>query len=143
MKEYLMRMLLVVVALFAAFQVSARDSKKQAVICMFAYGTSFNDSTVYLSSVQVVKDASLDAKTNFLNNRPAYSSAFKQFLDAKYNGVHTTAVFFNVKRDKLEKNYLKIRRDAQKNKQTRLVEIPASDFQFSLVNKAEALNEKQ
>lgn len=126
-----MRILFALVALCAALQVSARD--RQQSIYMFAYGTSFNDSTIYLSTVEVVKNATLEQKTNFLNNRLSYSNAFKQFLDVKYSGIHTTAVFFNVKREKLEKMYLKIRRNAQKSRTMRLVEVPASDFRFSVL----------
>lgn len=136
-----MRILFALVALCAALQVSARD--RQQSIYMFAYGTSFNDSTIYLSTVEVVKNATLEQKTNFLNNRLSYSNAFKQFLDVKYSGIHTTAVFFNVKREKLEKMYLKIRRNTQKSRTIRLVEVPASDFRFPVLATPNVLNENQ
>lgn len=136
-----MRILFALVALFAALQVSARD--RQQSIYMFAYGTSFNDSTIYLSTVEVVKNATLEQKTNFLNNRLSYSNAFKQFLDVKYSGIHTTAVFFNVKREKLEKMYLKIRRNTQKSKAMRLVEVPVSDFRFPVLSAPNVSNENQ
>ncbi len=136
-----MRILFAFVALCAALQVSARD--RQQSIYMFAYGTSFNDSTIYLSTVEVVKNATLEQKTNFLNNRLSYSNAFKQFLDVKYSGIHTTAVFFNVKREKLEKMYLKIRRNAQKSRTMRLVEVPASDFRFPVLATPNVSNENQ
>lgn len=136
-----MRILFAFVALCAALQVSARD--RQQSIYMFAYGTSFNDSTIYLSTVEVVKNATLEQKTNFLNNRLSYSNAFKQFLDVKYSGIHTTAVFFNVKREKLEKMYLKIRRNTQKSKAMRLVEVPVSDFRFPVLSAPNVSNENQ
>lgn len=136
-----MRILFALVALCAALQVSARD--RQQSIYMFAYGTSFNDSTIYLSTVEVVKNATLEQKTNFLNNRLSYSNAFKQFLDVKYSGIHTTAVFFNVKREKLEKMYLKIRRNTQKSRAMRLVEVPTSDFRFSVLATPNVSNENQ
>lgn len=136
-----MRILFALVALCAALQVSARD--RQQSIYMFAYGTSFNDSTIYLSTVEVVKNATLEQKTNFLNNRLSYSKAFKQFLDVKYSGIHTTAVFFNVKREKLEKMYLKIRRNAQKSRTMRLVEVPASDFRFPVLATPNVSNDNQ
>lgn len=136
-----MRILFALVALCAALQVSARD--RQQSIYMFAYGTSFNDSTIYLSTVEVVKNATLEQKTNFLNNRLSYSNAFKQFLDVKYSGIYTTAVFFNVKREKLEKMYLKIRRNAQKSRTMRLVEVPASDFRFPVLATPNVSNENQ
>lgn len=136
-----MRILFALVALCAALQVSARD--RQQSIYMFAYGTSFNDSTIYLSTVEVVKNATLEQKTNFLNNRLFYSNAFKQFLDVKYSGIHTTAVFFNVKREKLEKMYLKIRRNTQKGRTMRLVEVPASDFRFSVLATPNVSNDNQ
>lgn len=136
-----MRILFALVALCAALQVSARD--RQQSIYMFAYGTSFNDSTIYLSTVEVVKNATLEQKTNFLNNRLSYSNSFKQFLDVKYSGIHTTAVFFNVKREKLEKMYLKIRRNTQKSRTMRLVEVPASDFRFPVLATPNVSNENQ
>ena len=136
-----MRILFALVALCAALQVSARN--RQQSIYMFAYGTSFNDSTIYLSTVEVVKNATLEQKTNFLNNRLSYSNAFKQFLDVKYSGIHTTAVFFNVKREKLEKMYLKIRRNTQKSRAMRLVEVPASDFRFPVLATPNVSNENQ
>lgn len=136
-----MRILFALVALCAALQVSARD--RQQSIYMFAYGTSFNDSTIYLSTVEVVKNATLEQKTNFLNNRLSYSNSFKQFLDVKYSGIHTTAVFFNVKREKLEKMYLKIRRNTQKSKAMRLVEVPASDFRFPVLATPNVSNDNQ
>lgn len=136
-----MRILFAFVALCAALQVSARD--RQQSIYMFAYGTSFNDSTIYLSTVEVVKNATLEQKTNFLNNRLSYSNAFKQFLDVKYSGIHTTAVFFNVKREKLEKMYLKIRRNTQKSRTMRLVEVTASDFRFPVLATPNVSNENQ
>uniref|UniRef100_UPI00402892EA hypothetical protein n=1 Tax=Alloprevotella sp. TaxID=1872471 RepID=UPI00402892EA len=141
MKRPLMRILFALVALCAALQVSARD--RQQSIYMFAYGTSFNDSTIYLSTVEVVENATLEQKTNFLNNRLSYSNAFKQFLDVKYSGIHTTAVFFNVKREKLEKMYLKIRRNAQKSRTMRLVEVPASDFRFPVLATPNVSNDNQ
>ena len=136
-----MRILFALVALCAALQVSARD--RQQSIYMFAYGTSFNDSTIYLSTVEVVKNATLEHKTNFLHNRFSYSNAFKQFLDVKYSGIHTTAVFFNVKREKLEKMYLKIRRNTQKSRTMRLVEVPASDFRFPVLATPNVSNDNQ
>lgn len=136
-----MRILFALVALCAALQVSARD--RQQSIYMFAYGTSFNDSTIYLSTVEVVKNATLEQKTNFLNNRLSYSNAFKQFLDVKYSGIHTTAVFFDVKREKLEKMYLKIRRNTQKSRAMRLVEVPASDFRFPVLATPNVSNDNQ
>jgi len=136
-----MRILFALVALCAALHVSARD--RQQSIYMFAYGTSFNDSTIYLSTVEVVKNATLEQKTNFLNNRLSYSNAFKQFLDVKYSGIHTTAVFFNVKREKLEKMYLKIRRNTQKSRTMRLVEVPASDFRFPVLATPNVSNDNQ
>lgn len=141
MKRPLMRILFALVALCAALQVSARD--RQQSIYMFAYGTSFNDSTIYLSTVEVVKNATLEQKTNFLNNRLSYSNSFKQFLDVKYNGIHTTAVFFNVKREKLEKMYLKIRRNTQKSRAMRLVEVSTSDFRFPVLATPNVSNDNQ
>lgn len=131
MKKNAMRVLLLwVVVLLSTFQLNARD-KKTSTIYVFAYGICFNDSVVYLSGVERVSGDVVDGKTNFLNNRSAYSSAFKRYLDGVNGKTHTCAVLFKAKREKLEKIYLKIKRDTQKRKDTRFVEIPVADFCFS------------
>ena len=119
-------------------QTSFAQSKKESGVCMFAYGTDFNDSTVYVSAISRVDGALLDKKTNFLAYRQAFSQQLKDYLDRTYGGSHTCAVFFNANRAKLEKTYAKMRRNAAKSKQEKFVEIPATDFTLRNVSFAPA-----
>ena len=130
-KNRLTRVLvLVVLMLLVVTPLSARN-KKSVTIYAFAYGMCFNDSVTYLSSVATLNNAEVDNKTNFLTNRSTYSSLFKTYLDSKDGKAHTTAVLFNKNRDKLEKTYLKIKRNVQKNKSGKLVEVSPMDFKLA------------
>ena len=94
----------------------AMQAKDDGKIYVFGVSTSFNDSIVYLSSVQDLQGASLQKKTGFLEYRSFYSAEFQHFLES----------------NKLEKKYLKLRKRLSKGKPDTLKEISASDFQFSV-----------
>lgn len=106
--------------------------KKTRQVYAFAFGTCLNDSVVYLSAIETLPDAELDRKTQFLNNRSTYSNRLKFYLDGKYNRTHTCAVFFGEKKDALEKTYVQLRRNYNKDKHAVLVEIPLTDFKISV-----------
>lgn len=108
--------------------------KKDKTIYAFAYGTCFNDSTVYLSSIDRLTNAEIDSKTNFLTNRDNLANTLKTYLDNKYKEPHTCTLFYATKRDALEKKYVKIRHNTAKDKHLRLVEIPVTDFKLAQAN---------
>ena len=123
--KFLSHIALLVVFFFSAtFQAAAKKNE----IYAFAYGTCFNDSTIYLSSVSQLTIASVDKKSKLLNDRTGYSDQFKVYLNKAYNGDHTCTIFFSTNRKKLEKKYAKLRRAYRKDKDARLVEVPASSF---------------
>ena len=131
MKKYMKQALLALIVAFSAVAQLHAGNEKQTTMYAFAYGICFNDSVVYLSSVARLNQVSVDGKTKFLNNRSFYVSAFKRYLEEKYSKPYTCALFFSTKRDKLEKKYLKVKRIAQKEKTTRLMEVPITDFDLS------------
>lgn len=102
-------------------------------IYAFGVSTSFNDSIVYLSTVQRLEGAQLAKKTGFLVHRSTYSGQFQQFLDSKYQNNQTCALFFSKDRTSLEKKYLKLRNRINKDNPAKLKEISSEDFQFSKV----------
>ncbi len=110
---------------------NAFGQKKSNTIYAFTYGTCFNDSVNYVSSIQPLQEGSIDKNTKFLEDRQTYSNRMKTFLDQKTGKVYTCAVFFNKNRSKLEKTYLKLRRNASKDAHVRLIEIPISEFRLS------------
>lgn len=122
------RIVLVTIFALLATGLQAKDGKER--IYAFAVGTSFNDSTAYISSIMEIPDATTEKKTHFLSNRQEYSRQFKSFLDGCYRKPHTCAVFFSTKKSALEKKYLKLRNRYRNLKEYRLTELPAGDFSF-------------
>ncbi len=133
MKFYIKAFITVVIMTISICNVQAKSKNDKSVFA-FVYGTCFNDSIVYISSIERLPNTAIDKKTNFLNERSSYANAFKAYLDNKYQEPHTCAVFYATKRDNIEKKYVKIRHNATKDKHCRLVEIPTTDFKISTTN---------
>lgn len=113
-----------------AFSANARD-KQPATIYAFGYSTCLSDSTSYLTAIAPLPGAVIDSKTHFLTGRSAYAYQLKSFLESKYTPNQTSVVFFATSRKELESKYVKLRRNMQKRKGFRTVELTASDFSFA------------
>ena len=126
MKSFSHITLLIAIFFSTTLQMSA-ESKKDNIYA-FAYGSCFNDSTIYLSSISHLTIAHIDKKSKLLNDRNGYSTQFKNYLDKEFTGHHTCTIFFSKNRKKLEKKFVKVRRMWKKDKESKVVEIPISDF---------------
>lgn len=136
--KYLSYLLLLSVWLLAGFSSHLHAQKKTdeaTKIYAFGYGTSFNDSIVYITEIQELSDASLEKGTNFLIDRSRYSAQLRQYLESRYWGHETTAIFFSEKKKKIDKKLAKVRREQGKKAGLRIVEIPLSEFQFQSLQK--------
>lgn len=100
---------------------------------MFGVGTSFNDSTIYLTAIQLVPGARLNPKTDFLENRVRYSNQLKAYLEMNFVGFETCTVFFADTKKEIEQKYIKLRRRYQKTKNRYLLELPSDVFSFQQV----------
>lgn len=109
-----------------------KDEKVFTGIHVFGIGTSFNDSTVYISTPQFMADATLQKKTGFMENRAKYAFQMKTYLEANYSPNETCAIFFAKTHKKLEKKYQKVRRRFLK-RGVRIVEIPDNEFTFQFI----------
>lgn len=70
---------------------------------MVGVSASFTDSLVYFTDIQFVDSAVVDGK-GFLVGRSQYSLQLKDYLETKENGKNRTCfMFFNVKKNKLQK----------------------------------------
>lgn len=107
--------------------VSAKSHGEKAVYA-FGYATCLGDSTVYLSSVQLLDNASVDRKTGFLNNREDYARQMENALRIAYGKHFTCALFFFKKKEKAEKKYVEIRKRFHKDRLVRVEELPVSAF---------------
>lgn len=111
-------------------------SNPEKSIYAFGFSTSLTDSTIYLTPISTLPNASIDKKTHFLNDRTEYTHQLKTFLESKYPGHQTTVIFFNTSRKKLENQYIKVRRSAKKNTANKVVELESNAFKFSAVPQA-------
>ena len=88
MKFYIKAFITAVCMALSICNVQAKSKDDKAVYA-FIYGTCFNDSIVYISSIERLSNTAIDKKTNFLNDRSNYTNAFKNYLDNKYQEPHT------------------------------------------------------
>lgn len=132
MRTFIRIALLALFGTFVTSNIQAKGNEKQ--VYAFAFGTCFNDSIVYFSAISQIPDGQLEAKTKFLYNRLAYSNQFKHYLDSQNGQPHTCAIFFSTKKEKLQKKYAKLCLKYGKDKQKRLTEVTASDFEFRPIN---------
>lgn len=96
----------------------------------FGFSQNFNDSTIYLTSIQELPGATLTKREKFLEHRNEYGIQLKEYLESTYEGHETCAIFFSKKKKSLEKKYIKVRRHLLRQKQNKLIEIPSKEFQF-------------
>ena len=118
------------IVLFSLATISALAQKN---VYGFAYATSLKDSVVYLSAIQTLPEAQI-GKHGFLNYRADYGNQFCKYIQQYYALPYvTTVIYFDTKRSKLEKQYLKAKRRVKYDQQKQTVEIPYSDFRFEQI----------
>lgn len=111
----------------------AQRTKDDATVYLFGYSAAFNDSTVFLTSVQPLKGVALSHKTRFLPHREAYSAQLKAYLESREPYVQTCAVFFAGSRAKLEKKYAMVRARLKSSRKVKLQELSGAEFQFTRI----------
>ena len=103
----------------------------QKPIYGFAYSTNLNDSIVYLTAIQQLPGAEI-GKNNFLTHRAEFGEQFGHYIKQYYDLPQVmTVVYFAKSRTKLEKRFLKMRKESKQEQRKRIVEIPYSDFKFN------------
>lgn len=107
---------------------------KKTVPTVYLYGMamSLTDSVVYVTEVQVMERAELNAKTKFLEGRTLYSEQLRFYLEGTgLPAQMTCAVSYNVKKQKLEKEHQRTLSKLQKKKGLTVKHIAKSDFTFT------------
>ena len=124
--------------------VGSVEAKKQPVdkIYMFGLAASFTDTIVHFTAIQEVDSAWIESRNGFLLERQVYSYQLRDYLDQQLNLPHRTCqVFYNVKREKLEKKLQKMLKLYGKGKDGKqhfvLQHLDPSQFQFRTVSAAE------
>ncbi len=91
----------------------SKDKDKYGVY-MAGVSASFTDSLIYFTDIQYLDSAMVDSK-GFLVGRSQYSVQLKDYLETKEGGKNRTCfMFFNVKKNKLEKEISKLREKYKK-----------------------------
>lgn len=85
---------------------SAKNEPRTAYI--FGFASSFNDSTVYITSVQQLDSAYIQGKGKFLVSRENYSYQLRDYLEQQGAGYRTCCVFYDTDQKKAEKKWTKL-----------------------------------
>ena len=104
---------------------------------MFGFAASFNDTIVHFTEIQQVDSTWTDQKGRFLLGRDNYSYQLRDYLTNQLKMPNRTCiVVFNKNKKKLEKHYLKMKRQYDGPKVTGfdIRTISTQDFRFLPIN---------
>lgn len=107
--KYILFSLLLAVAMPTEMQ-----AKKvvKPIMYMFGFSASFQDSIIYMTDVQEVKNVWYDTKEKFLLGRQHYSSQLKTYLESsKQQQNRVCVVMFAETRKDIEKIFIKMRKE--------------------------------
>lgn len=126
-----------VLCLLAIVSMTAKPKEEKAYKeGAFIYGMaiSLTDSTVFVTEIQNVGKASINAKTGFLEGRTMYSEQLRSYLERIGMGANMAcAVSFHEKSHKLQKKYQKVTAKYGKKKGVTLKTIKSAEFTFEPV----------
>jgi len=111
------------------------------VIYMFGFSASFQDSIIYMTDIQEVRNVAMDTKTKFLLGRDMYSDQLKTYLTQQGLPHRVCLVVFAETRKDAEKKFIKMRSKyvaPKKKKKQRAAAydiryLTTSDFHFESI----------
>ena len=117
------------VSMFAGATAKKSKDKNKYGVYMAGVSASFTDSLVYFTDIQFLDSALVDGK-GFLVGRSQYSVQLKDYLETKEGGKNRTCfMFFNVKKNKLQKELQKLKEKYNKGKNMVLKDVNP-EFKF-------------
>ncbi len=120
-----------VMLLATAGKVSA-DNKCLPHLYMFGYAFSFNDSTLYITTVQNVNDVWVRPRNGFVIERETYSNQLQRYFENDGVLNMTCGISYDEKEKKALKKFNKLKeRYAKKMKHMRVVTLSEGDFAFT------------
>lgn len=149
-----LRYLLLTLLVIMSANVSAKGMVEPKMY-MFGFAASFNDSIVHFTEIQTVDSVWVDQRTKLMLGRENYSNQLRDFMtDKQQMPNRTCVVFYNRDRQKLEKEFLKMRRIYTTGKKklkkkdagkilshNEIHDITLSEFKFHTVNMSGPQNE--
>lgn len=127
----LIKLLCFVFAVSMVVGVAAKKSKDKNKYGVYMVGVSasFTDSLVYFTDIQYLDSAMVDGK-GFLVGRSQYSVQLKDYLETKQGEKNRTCfMFYNLKKNKLQKELLKLK-DKYKKGNSLVLKDVNPEFKF-------------
>jgi len=131
MKNWNKLLCLAITALMLICATNIYSKPKQTKIYIFGVSINFTDSTTYITDVQALESAYIETRTGFLYDRSIYSQQLQIWVEYAKNQPNTTCtVFFSENKSQLEKKYIKVRNNYNKDQSTKLKTLNAGEFKF-------------
>lgn len=131
-----LRQLLIVTALLVGCVINGNaKGYRPAKIYMFGFAASFNDSTVYLTDIQIVNAYLVNNRTKFLANREDYSYQLRNYLQSNGLEAYPTCITMFAENEKdATKKYLKLKERYEKlKKKYSIKSLKDSQFKYTPV----------
>lgn len=131
-----LRQLLIVTALLVGCVINGNaKGYRPAKIYMFGFAASFNDSTVYLTDIQIVNAYLVNNRTKFLANREDYSYQLRNYLQSNGLEAYPTCITMFAENEKdATKKYLKLKERYEKSKKKYSIKsLRDSQFKYTPV----------
>lgn len=125
------KLMLLAMLFLGIMSIEAKNEKQPTFL--YGFATSFNDSTVYFAEIQLIEDAWVDSKTNFLYGRDSYSYQLRDYLKAKGMNAPTCITGFAKTRKKAEEKFLKLRNKYLSKGKFDIKYLSVSDFKYTPV----------
>ena len=129
------KLILTLVVALTALTASAVNKLER--VYMYGFAASFNDSTVYFTSLQEIDSVYIDSKTKFLYSRDNYSYQLRDYLSAHGAENYTCTTVFALNRKAAEKKYAKLRKRYTQGGKYTVKDLSKTDFFFVPIKEQE------
>lgn len=129
------KLILTLVVALTALTASAVNKPER--VYMYGFAASFNDSTVYFTSLQEIDSVYIDSKTKFLYSRDNYSYQLRDYLSAHGAENYTCTTMFALNRKAAEKKYAKLRKRYTQGGKYTVKDLSKTDFFFVPIKEQE------
>lgn len=111
---------------------TATAAEKTKKVYMYGIAISFNDSTIYLTDIQVIDSAVVTNKGHFLYGRDSYSYQLRDHLKGQGFNTPTCVTTFATKQKDIEKRFISTKKRYGNGKYT-LKHITPGEFKYTAV----------
>ena len=129
--RYIKFLFIALVMLLASNGRVSANNKCEPEMYMFGFAFSFNDSTMYITTVQKVNDVWVTPRNGQIIERETYAHQLETYFENDGVMNMTCGLSFNTNKKKVLKRYAKIKeRYTKKLKNMHIVYLSDADFSF-------------